>query len=50
LRRRLREGIVSHVEERDEQVLFEVLFDVRRKLERLLDFLAEDDDEEAEDE
>jgi hypothetical protein len=36
------------VEKRDEQVLFEALYDIQRKLDKLLELFAEDDDEEEE--
>ncbi len=41
-----RVGRLERVEARDEQVLFETLFDIRDSVTRILQLLIEDDDEE----
>jgi hypothetical protein len=42
-------GIVSRVDDRDEQILFDVLFDIRDGVKTILRALGEDEDEEEED-
>ena len=46
LRQQPRVGRLERVEPRDEQVLFETLFDIRDSIARILQLLGEDDDEE----